>query len=425
MNYQQTLNFMFEKLPMYQRIGAAAYKSDLKNTLDLCRLLGNPEKDFLSIHIGGTNGKGSTSNMIASVFQEAGYKTGLYTSPHLKTFRERIRVNGKMISEQAVTDFINNHKEQIDAMCLSFFELTVGMAFNYFAKEQVDVAVVEVGLGGRLDSTNVITPLLSVITNIGFDHMNFLGDTLKKIAFEKAGIIKQGVPVVIGQTQKEISNIFTDRANELKAPVTCADQHWRVLKLAHNKIRIKHDSGFTVENFRFPLEGSFQQYNLCTVMEGIRILKENSMFQMSESSIEKGLANVIKNTGFSGRWHTIGSNPLTICDCGHNEDGIRQVLINISQTRHNNLHMVFGMVNDKNREPILAMLPKEAQYYFCKPDIPRGLDAVVLAEDAKKFVLNGKVYLSVNTALDAARKNARTNDLIFVGGSAFVVAEVV
>jgi len=425
MTYQQTLDYMFDKLPMYQRIGGAAYKADLKNTIELCDLLGHPERGFRSVHVAGTNGKGSTSHMIASALQEAGYKTGLYTSPHLRDFRERIKINGRMITEQAVVDFISRWKDQFEGIGLSFFEMTVGMAFDYFVKENVDIAVIEVGMGGRLDSTNVITPLVSVITNIGFDHMKFLGNSLPEIAAEKAGIIKAGIPVVIGETQPETREVFKQRAESLHSPITFADQHWQVSGEPGRMVSITHDSGFSLDNVELPLNGSYQKKNLITVMETVRVINETSDVKMDKTAIEKGLSNVLINTNLQGRWQTIGNKPLTICDCGHNEDGIRQVLINIRQTPHKKLHFVFGMVNDKFRDPILEMLPKDAGYYFCKPDIPRGLDAEILAEDARKFGLSGEVYASVKQALDSARVAAAEDDLIFVGGSTFVVAEVV
>lgn len=416
---------MFDKLPMYQRIGGAAYKADLKNTLELCAMLGHPEKRFRSVHVAGTNGKGSTSHMIASVLQEAGYKTGLYTSPHLKDFRERIKINGRMISEQAVIDFISRWKDQFEGIGLSFFEMTVGMAFDYFVNEKVDIAVIEVGMGGRLDSTNVITPLVSVITNIGMDHTKFLGETLAEIAAEKAGIIKPGVPVVIGENQPETMEIFMQRAQSLGSPITFADQHWQVTESESGKISVAQHSGFLIDNISFPLKGTYQHKNLITVMEAVRIFIDYGKAEIDKIAWKKGLSNILVNTNLQGRWQTISTSPLTICDCGHNEDGIRQVLINIRQTPHKRLHIVFGMVNDKIRDAILEMLPKDANYYFCKPDIPRGLDAQILAEDARRFELNGEVYGSVKLALEAAKKAADADDLIFVGGSTFVVAEVV
>lgn len=425
MTYQQTLDYMFDKLPMYQRIGGAAYKADLKNTLELCHLLGNPEKGFPSVHVAGTNGKGSTSHMMASVLQESGYKTGLYTSPHLKDFRERIRINGRMIDHQAVIDFISEWKDQFEHIGLSFFEMTVGMAFDYFVKEKVDIAVIEVGMGGRLDSTNVITPLVSVITNIGLDHTKFLGDTLSAIATEKAGIIKPAVPVVIGETHPDTREVFQTRAEALQSPITFADQKWNIVRRAGGELAAHHDSGLSITGIGLPLKGDYQMRNLTTVMEGVRVLNEYTSMKISATDLKRGLSGVLQNTGLQGRWQTICERPLTICDCGHNEDGIRQVLINIRQTPHKKLHFVFGMVNDKIRDAILQMLPKNAVYYFCKPDIPRGLDAEILAGDARRFGLTGEVYATVQLALEAAKYAAGDDDLIFVGGSIFVVAEVV
>ena len=395
---------MYSQLPMFQRIGPAAYKADLSNTIKLCELLGNPENAFRAIHVAGTNGKGSVSHMIASVLQEAGYKTGLYTSPHLKDFRERIRINGVMIPEEKVVDFIAAHKEGFTGIGLSFFEMTVGMAFDYFSKEKVDIAVVETGMGGRLDSTNVLTPLLSVITNIGYDHTQFLGDTLKKIAGEKAAIIKHNVPAIIGETQEEVKNVFIDRAKETGSPLSFADQG-------------------NYPGIEPCLAGEWQKRNLKTALAAIIALGKTG-FNISEDQIRSGIENTLSNTGLLGRWQTLQNKPLAICDIGHNRDGVMEVLKMIDQTPHQALHFVLGMVADKNVEPVLELLPESATYYFCKADIPRGMDVHELKEQASKYHLSGKSYKNVKEAYRTALDNANENDLVFVGGSTFVVAEI-
>jgi dihydrofolate synthase/folylpolyglutamate synthase len=408
---------------MYQRVGSAAYKADLKNTLLMCKLLDNPERKFKTIHVAGTNGKGSVSNMLASVMQEAGYKTGLYTSPHFIDFRERISVNGELISELWVVDFVAKWKTNLEAIDLSFFEMTVGMAFQYFAEEKVDVAIIEVGLGGRLDSTNVIKPEVSVITNIGYDHMRFLGNTLPEIAAEKAGIIKYDTPVVIGETQDETVDVFKNKSARMKAPITFADQAWKICPAADETIlQISRENA---ENFEidFPLKGAYQKKNLKTVLETLHALNKSS-FTISREAIRKGIKNIFINTGFKGRWQVLDKNPLIICDSGHNREGIMQVVENIKATKYEKLHFVLGVVNDKSLDQILILLPNEATYYFCKADIPRGLAANELAEIAGSFGLIGKPWPSVEAAYLAARKNANPDDLVFVGGSTFVVAEV-
>ncbi len=404
MDYQQTLEYMFTQLPMFQRIGPAAYKADLSNTIELCELLGNPEKSFKSVHIAGTNGKGSVSHMIASVLQEAGYKTGLYTSPHLKDFRERIRVNGRMIPEQQVVDFIEAYKDAFSGIGLSFFEMTIGMAFDYFRQEEVDIAVIETGMGGRLDSSNVINPLLSVITNIGYDHTQFLGNTLEKIATEKAAIIKAGIPAIIGETQQEVKQVFIDRAKKAETSLIFADQE--------NLIEIKP-----------ALSGEWQNRNTKTAVCAIHSLKDLG-FNINEAQIQAGISNTVSNTGLQGRWQVLQSKPLAICDIGHNRDGISELLKLIDQTPHQHLHFVLGMVADKNVEPVLELLPPSATYYFCKADIPRGMDVQELREKAGKFKLRGETFQSVKEAYNSALKHAKKDDLVFVAGSTFVVAEV-
>ena len=413
---------------MYQRIGGAAYKADLNNTIELLNLLGNPHHNFKSVHIAGTNGKGSTSHMLASVFQEAGYKTGLYTSPHLRDFRERIRLNGEMIPEENVVSFIAEHKEQFEKMELSFFEMTVGMAFDYFAKEKVDIAIVEVGMGGRLDSTNLITPELSVITNIGLDHVKFLGDTMEKIAGEKAGIIKHNIPVVIGETQPETHQVFEDKAVECQSPIYFADQIFDCNKIhiesnTVQKFDIWKNSELYLEAIDIPLMGNYQKKNLTTVICALDLLREK--FGLTDDDIREGIAKVIRNTHLMGRWQILNDDPLTIADTGHNVAGITEVVQQLAELRYDRLHFVLGMVNDKDIDHVLQLLPRNAEYYFCKADIPRGLDANILAEKAFELGLRGMVYESVRHAYQSAVNAAHFGDVVFVGGSNFIVAEVV
>jgi dihydrofolate synthase/folylpolyglutamate synthase len=405
MNYQETLDWMFSQLPMYQRQGDTAFKKDLTNTLALSKQLNYPEQKFKTIHVAGTNGKGSTSHMLASILQEAGYKVGLYTSPHLKDFRERIKINGKKIKKSEVINFIENNQSFLDKQKLSFFEMTVGLAFDCFAKHKVNIAVIEVGLGGRLDSTNIITPVVSVITNIGFDHMQFLGNTLPEIAFEKAGIIKNKIPVVIGEFQEEVFSVFEEIANKNSAP----------LYLAAN---------YNSSNFKSDLKGNYQVHNLKTVLQTVAVLNENN-FKISNKNLKEGLLNTVKNTHLLGRWQLLKNAPTVVCDTGHNKEGLQYVFKQIEQETFNKLHIVFGVVNDKDLTSILPLFPKKATYYFCKPNIPRGLNAEILREKCSDFNLNGKVYSSVNKAYKAALKQALTTDFIFIGGSTFVVAEVV
>ncbi|MEO5789308.1 folylpolyglutamate synthase/dihydrofolate synthase family protein [Gelidibacter sp.] len=406
MTYQDTVNWMFNQLPMYQNQGKTAYKANLDNTLQLIEHLHHPENNFKSIHVAGTNGKGSTSHMLASILQEAGYKVGLYTSPHLKDFRERIKINGKEVSEAFVVDFIQKHKAFFETHSLSFFEMTVGMAFDYFSKEKVDIAVVEVGMGGRLDSTNVITSEVSVITNIGLDHTQFLGNTLGAIAFEKGGIIKSNVPVVIGETQPETEAIFIEIAKERHANIQFADQQ-----------EVEKD-------YQSDLKGDYQIKNRKTVLSTIEVLQQRG-FEISEESLVEGFKNVIKNTGLHGRWEVLQEQPKVICDTGHNKEGLQYAMAQLAKEQYEHLHMVFGVVNDKDVSTILPLLPKVATYYFCKPNIPRGFDA----NDLKNiFISNGffgESYNSVEQALSAAKQHATKLDVIYVGGSTFVVAEII
>ena len=431
-NYSETLKYMYDQLPMFHRVGSAAYKANLDNTIAICDLLGNPQGKFKSVHVAGTNGKGSTSHMIASVLQSAGYKVGLYTSPHLKDFRERIRINGKMIPQKNVVDFVSNYKKDFDHIKPSFFEMTVGLAFDFFAQQKVDIAVIEVGLGGRLDSTNVITPLLSVITNISFDHQNLLGDTLQKIAAEKAGIIKPGIPVVVGETQKEVKEIFSDKAKDCGSEIYFADHYYKLKNARQEnksgKLYLKTDvyrrSTLVIKDLAGELGGLYQLKNIATVLMAIDVLNAEGD-AITTAHLKKGIAKVISQTGLLGRWQVLNKKPLTIADTGHNEAGIKQVLKQIKLTPHKKLHVVLGMVNDKDLSKVLKLFPKTADYYFCKPNIPRGLAEAELQMQALKFGLKGKAYSSVKKALKSARAAAIAKDFVFIGGSTFVVAEVV
>jgi dihydrofolate synthase/folylpolyglutamate synthase len=405
MTYQDTLNWMFSQLPMYQRQGKTAFKKDLSNTLKLAEHLNNPENKFKSVHVAGTNGKGSTSHILASVLQEAGYKVGLYTSPHLKDFRERIKINGQEVSKHFVIGFIKRNKDFFEANKLSFFEMTVGMAFDYFAKQNIDIAVVEVGLGGRLDSTNIVTPEVSIITNIGLDHTQFLGDTLEAIAFEKGGIIKPNIPVVIGETQKETAPVFKSLAKSCDSEILFADQ-------------------LVSEVYKSDLIGSYQSKNIKTVVQTVKQLQGKG-FKISKKNIKQGLLKVVKNTGLLGRWQILKERPKVVCDTGHNREGLIYVMQQLSNETFESLHIVFGVVNDKDLRSILDLLPKKATYYFCKPNIPRGLDAEELQQTFSSYKLKGRVYKSVNEAYNSALNNARKDDFIYVGGSTFVVAEII
>jgi dihydrofolate synthase/folylpolyglutamate synthase len=405
MNYQETTNWMFNQLPMYQLQGASAYKKDLTNVNLLADHLDNPHKKIKCIHVAGTNGKGSTSHMLASILQEAGYKVGLYTSPHLKDFRERIKINGVEISEAFVCEFIEQHKSFFEANDMSFFEMSVGLAFDYFAKEKVDIAIIEVGLGGRLDATNIITPLISVITNIGIDHVQFLGNTLELIATEKAGIIKPEIPVVIGEYTPVTQPVFLAKARENKAEIYFASD------LIH-------------ETEPSDLIGDYQEHNKKTVIQTFKILNEQTDFKVSDQKIKSGLLRVVRNTGLLGRWQQLGENPKVICDTAHNKNGLEIVLNQIQKETFHHLHIVLGVVNDKELEEVLPLFPKGAIYYFCKPDIPRGLDASLLQEKALQFSLIGKTYNSVTEAYSEAQNNSTKDDFIYIGGSTFVVAEL-
>ena len=427
MNYKETLDYLFSRLPMFQRIGAAAYKANLDNTWALMDALDSPEKKIKTIHIAGTNGKGSTSHMLAAAFQQAGYKTGLYTSPHLIDFRERIKINGKMISKQEVVKFVELHQKTFDQIEPSFFEWTVALAFDYFSRKKVDIAIVETGLGGRLDSTNVIHPELSIITNISFDHMNLLGATLPLIATEKAGIIKENTPVLIGETQKEIKPVFTSKAKIGHSPLFFADELISVksVKQIHKKNDLFLEMNFNESTKKIicDLPGLYQTRNIKTVLSAIAIINSTTAFKINSKQIVAALKNVKAQTGLMGRWQILKNKPLVIADTGHNEAGIKEVIKNIKNTKHEKLHFVLGMVNDKEVDKILQLLPKKAIYYFCKANIPRALDETLLKENAQQFNLKGNCYTNVQDALFAALQIASTKDLIFIGGSTFTVAD--
>ncbi|WP_278637144.1 bifunctional folylpolyglutamate synthase/dihydrofolate synthase [Capnocytophaga sputigena] len=404
MNYQETLSWMFNRLPMFQTQGKNALNNKLDNILTFTSALGNPQTKFKSLHIAGTNGKGSSSSMLASILQEAGYKVGLYTSPHLKDFRERIKIDGKEIPEDYVVNFISENKSFLEKHSLSFFEMTVGMAFSYFAEEKVDIAVIEVGLGGRFDSTNIITPEVSLITNISKDHTDILGDTLPKIAFEKAGIIKQNVPVVISEYQEETAPVFTARAKEIKAPIIFAN---------HIETSLTTD-----------LQGAYQEKNIKGVIAVTELLIHQG-WDITPENIAQGLLHVVHNTNLKGRWQTLGSCPTIVCDTGHNVGGLTYVMEQLKKQTYTHLHIVVGFVKEKDVNSVLEFFPKEATYYFCSPAIARGLNVDTLKEIATTKGLQGERYSSVAEALNAAKAQALPTDFIFVGGSTFVVAEVV
>ncbi len=427
-NYQDTLHFLFTQLPVFQRDGASAYKPTIANTIALCEVLGNPQEKFKSIHVAGTNGKGSSSHQLAAIFQAAGYKTGLYTSPHLKDFRERIRVNGECIPEQNVIDFAATHEDLFEKIKPSFFEMTVAMAFEYFANQQVEIAIIEVGMGGRLDSTNIIKPELCLITNISFDHQAYLGHTLEAIAGEKAGIIKQEVPVVIASTQKATQAVFKEMAATQNAPIYFADQLYHLQRTADSNQQLLGieftDANGTLQNLQSDLTGIYQLKNITGVLCTIDLLKEKFP-KINNEIIASALSKVKSLTGLKGRWEVLSENPLCIADTGHNEDGIRQILTQLTYCNYENIHWVIGMVNDKDLEAVLALLPKNATYYFCKPNIPRGLNEQVLQKTAQTFNLHGACYASVQEAFLAAKNNAKNTDLVLIAGSTFIVAEII
>lgn len=426
MTYSQTLDYLYNRLPMFSRIGAAAMKKDLHNTLVLCQALDNPQNKFKSIHIGGTNGKGSSSHMLAAILQKAGYKTGLYTSPHLKDFRERIRINGAMIPTSSVVDFTAEQQSLIETIQPSFFEVTVAMAFSWFAQEKIDIAVIEVGLGGRLDSTNIIQPELSLITNISLDHTNLLGHTVQEIAVEKAGIIKKDTPVIIGESQSETDEIFNAKASSLSSQIVFADQALSVSD-SHKEGRLLVTSVFQgteciFKDLKLQLTGTYQLKNIMGVIQSVLTLRDNG-YEITDTAVREGLEATTDLTGLQGRWQTLQENPLIICDTGHNLAGIKEVLDNINQTPHKKLRFVIGMLSDKDVTSVLQLLPADALYYFCQPDLERALPVTELKRSANEIGLQGEMYHSVELAINAAKADANAADLIFIGGSTFVVAE--
>lgn len=466
--YQETLDYLYNCLPMYHRIGQAAYKADISNTVELMKHLGHPERGFRSIHVAGTNGKGSVSHFLASILQQAGYKVGLYTSPHLVDFRERIRINGNMIPHEEVTSFVERHKSFMNALQLSFFEMTVGLAFDYFAKEKVDIAVVEVGMGGRLDSTNVITPILSVITNISFDHTQFLGDSLDKIAFEKAGIIKDHVPVVIGETHPETEPVFTKKANEMQSPISFADQHYRIAELPGStiselKFDVYRDGRMFYHHLSSPMSGWYQLHNLATLFQALQELPHLGL-HISTQDIENGIANVIRDTGLHGRWETVRMKPLTICETAHNEDGVRCLVKKLEklgwvkekpyehavtegevrpyelksdmqharpQSHNGTLRIIYGCVNDKDFSHIVKMMPSNAIYYITRPSVPRALDEHTLYEAIRGEGYAATCLSTCVKAIEAATQDAvnsaahkpSNDDIILITGSIYLVAD--
>ncbi len=412
---------------MFHRIGAVALKPDLTNTIALCRQLDNPQHRFRTIHVAGTNGKGSTSHMLAAILQSAGYKVGLYTSPHLKSFTERIRINGEEIDQETVVRFVEQNKDFLEKLQPSFFEMTVGMAFDYFAHHKVDLAVIEVGLGGRLDSTNIITPELSVITNIGYDHQYILGHTLPEIAYEKAGIIKPNVPVVVSERQSEVASVFEGKAAQENAALYFASDRYRMhsqgISMGKLVADVFEENKLTYASLNSELTGGYQLRNLPGVLQAVEILEKKG-YRIGEEAIRKGIEQVCTLTGLKGRWQTLGLNPLIVCDTGHNEDGIRAVMAQIHSVLYQQLYIVLGVVRDKDLSKILPLFPQNAHYYFCQPNIPRALPANLLQEEAAKYGLTGQLILEVNQAIAQAKSQANPNDLIFIGGSTFVVAEI-
>lgn len=427
MNYQQTINYLYAQLPMFTKMGVAAYKKDLTNTIALCKALGNPQKKIKCIHVAGTNGKGSVSHMLAAVLIKNGYKTGLYTSPHLKDFRERIKLNGKFCSQKFVVEFVKNNKGLIEKIQPSFFELTVAMAFTYFAQQKVDYAIIETGLGGRLDSTNVITPILSVITNIGYDHMDILGNTLPKIAYEKAGIIKHKTPVIVSEVLPETSEVFMQKAKEEKAQLFFADTIYKVVNLEENAshLSIEYKNNYTnkFEAYETDLKGFYQAKNLAAVLVCVSGFKSIGIKTNPVKTID-ALKNVQSLTGLAGRWQVIQQKPLIVLDVAHNVHGMQQVITQLSKQTYKKLHVVIGMVKDKDVQAVLELLPKTASYYFTNAQIPRALPYQKLQSLAKEYQLKGKGFDDVNLAIKAAREKAKPNDFILVCGSVFLVGEV-
>lgn len=420
-SYHQTLDYLYQNLPMYQRVGSIAYKADLTNTIALCNALGNPQDRFKSVHVAGTNGKGSSSHMLAAILQTAGYKTGLYTSPHLKEFTERIKIEGTEISKEFVVDFVNRIKSTIEKIRPSFFEITVAMAFDYFAQQKIDIAIIEVGLGGRLDSTNVIAPVVSLITNISFDHQELLGHTLTKIAVEKAGIIKVNTPVIISERQMEVEDVFIRKAQEMNSPIIFADAKFSVT--LENEGNYKVDQSGKTKHYRLDLKGLYQRKNLAGVLAVIDVLNENG-FSISDDQVRRALSSTSSITGLKGRWQRLGELPLVICDTAHNEGGVKEVMQQIHSQQFEQLYFVWGCVNDKEIRTILSLLPKTAYYFFCQAKIPRAMKANELYAQALEFDLRGEIIQDVNEAIAKAKEKSSPKDFIFIGGSTFVVAEI-
>ena len=456
MNYSEATELLFNSLPMYQRVGAAAYKANLAGTETLMEWLGHPERQLRCIHVAGTNGKGSVSHMLASILMKAGYKVGLYTSPHLVDFRERIRVNGSMIEQDEVVRFVEKWWQPMRDRGLSFFEMTVGLAFDYFVRRQVDIAVIEVGMGGRLDSTNVITPDLSVITNIGLDHTQFLGTTLPAIAGEKAGVIKPGVPVVIGETHPETCDVFMSKAAECHSDILFADKHFKVVEIQYpscddagedhhlcNPVEstvlhfdAEHDGKPLMRQCTCGLAGAYQRKNIATVLAAVDMLRTHSsdaFYQcVGQREVEQGIRDVVKNTGLHGRWQLLRTSPTVICETAHNTDGITTMLEKLSTLRFDRLHLIYGCVNDKDYTTILKLLPRQGEafqhevyYYYTRPSVPRGLDHEQLASSAHQLGMTGSAFPTVREALDSATAKAQNNDLILITGSIFLIADVI
>ena len=427
MTYKDAIEYLYSQLPVYHRIGKAAYKADLSNTYALDEYLGHPHRKFRSVHVGGTNGKGSVSHMLASILQEAGYKTALYTSPHLRDYRERIKINGKMIPEDEIVAFVDKHMSILESVMPSFFEMSVEMAFDFFARSGVDIAIIEVGLGGRLDSTNIISPLLSVITNIGHDHMNLLGDTIEKVAFEKAGIIKENIPVIIGEKQDLTTKIFQEKAALMTSEILFADDSWNCIlgdlniDTGYRGFNLTSKKSRHLKKGVTPLGGDYQSKNIQTVVAAIDILRGH--FDLSADSITDGIRKTIVNTGLYGRWQILGKEPLVVCDTAHNKEGLEYVIRQIADTRKEKLHIVIGFVNDKDLNMILPLFPLNANYYFTKASVQRALDEKTLQSNAFQFGLVGESFENVEIAIEKARKTAGSSDMIFIGGSTFVVAD--
>lgn len=427
MNYRQTLEFLFTRLPVFQHTGTSAYKPGLDRTLSFLEHLGQPHRSFLSVHIAGTNGKGSTSHILASVMQRAGYRTGLYTSPHLHDFRERIKIDSEQISEEQVVEFVEKHHQAMDGM--SFFEMSVGMAFDHFVRNGVEVAIIETGLGGRLDSTNVITPLVSVITNIGLDHMNLLGDTLEEIALQKAGIIKSGVPVVIGEYDRRTANLFRARAAQVGAPILFADSRYRAVEAVaedgFQRITIQRDEDGETFDIDIDLLGDYQRKNVVTALAALDKLKECTELTISRESVDVGFRHAAASTGLHGRWEILGDSPLTVCDTAHNEHGLKIVTAQIARQRYKRLYVVFGVVSDKDLDSILPLMPSDAYYIFTQASIERAMPAEALQHRAEAYGLKGEVVVTVERALKRAKTLATAEDMIFIGGSTFTVADII